>query len=316
MFVTLASIFASFILIIWSMVKVEPTVARVTSRILQPYIPAIIVPEQRLSTVDSQGGSELYQATLTKVLPEQGYRSKISLGSSVMKLVENGAIDPIKLDALRMGPSGLPADLRNAFSSTHDAPIVLTQDNAGVYVNVLWPIGLANYMSANETSPINGDRLGTFASTAGWTLGREQNGGSYFNRFRIVELTPSQEALVIRVAQNTYRPCCDNPTFFQDCNHGSALLGLLELGASQGLTEQELYEEALAFNSFWFPQQYIQTALHFRLTDNTEWDSVDPQVALSYEYASLSGWRRNVAAEIERVPDLLPPAGGAARCGA
>ncbi len=40
-------------------------------------------------------------------------------------------------------------------------------------------------------------------------------------------------------------------------NHGSALRGLLQLGASQGLSEEELYREALAFNSFWFPQNSV-----------------------------------------------------------
>src|SRR3546814_19376416 len=91
---------------------------------------------------------------------------------------------------------------------------------------------------------MNGDSLYNFASTGGWTLGKEQNGGAYFNKFRIVELTPEQVALVTQVAKSTYRPCCNNSTFFQDCNHGSALLGLLHLGASQGLTENELYQAA------------------------------------------------------------------------
>src|SRR3546814_21071392 len=79
-----------------------------------------------------------------------------------------------------------------------------------------WPLGLANYMSANESSPMNGDSLYNFASTGGWTLGKEQNGGAYFNKFRIVELTPEQVALVTQVAKSTYRPCCHNSTFFQD----------------------------------------------------------------------------------------------------
>ena len=41
--------------------------------------------------------------------------------------------------------------------------------------------------------------------------------------------------MVISIAKNAYRSCCDNSTFFQDCNHGWALLGLLQLGAGQGL---------------------------------------------------------------------------------
>jgi hypothetical protein len=49
------------------------------------------------------------------------------------------------------------------------------------------------------------------------------------------------------------------------CNHGSTLLGALELAASQGYNEYELYKLALQLNSFWFPQNYIETAIYFKV---------------------------------------------------
>lgn len=119
---------------------------------------------------------------------------------------------------------------------------------------------------------------------------------------------------VLSIAQNTYRPCCNNSTFFQDCNHGSALLGLLELGASQGLTEDELYQEALAFNSFWFPQNYIQTALYFSVVKNTGWEDVNPKIVLGKDFSTISGWSGTVAKEVAR-RGLVPQTGGGAGCG-
>lgn len=135
--------------------------------------------------------------------------------------------------------------------------------------------------ATNARSPLNGPSLLTFASTAGWNLGEAVNGGEYFNKLPIVELTPEQEALATRLAKSTYRPCCDNSTFFQDCNHGSALLGLLELGAAQGLSEDELFSEALAFNSFWFPDNYLRTALYFKVVKGKDWAEVDPRLVMS-----------------------------------
>ena len=198
---------------------------------------------------------------------------------------------------------------------TSHLPIHLTEGNADYYVNLLWPLGLANYMSTNESSPMSGDSLYNFASTGGWTLGKEQNGGAYFNKFRIVELTPEQETLVTQVAKSTYRPCCNNSTFFQDCNHGSALLGLLQLGASQGLTEDELYQEALAFNTFWYPQIYVQTALYFKVVEGIDWADVDPRIVMGSRYSALGPWRTSVGARVARIPNLLPKASDA-NCGA
>jgi hypothetical protein len=169
-------------------------------------------------------------------------------------------------------------------------------------------------MSTNDASPIKGKSLLTFASTSGWTLGLEANGGVYFNKVRVVDLTPDQEALATEIARKTYRPCCNNATFFQDCNHGSALLGLLELGASQGLAKDALYREALAFNSFWFPSNYVQTALYFKAVRHIDWERVDPVEIMGFDYSALGPWSKNVQAEVAKIPGLLPPR-NSATCG-
>ena len=261
------------------------------------FVPNSIVPTNlgvgmnRLYSANlSKTGDPLYDEAVVQVLPPGGFQSNISLGNSIIRLVQDGVINPKKFESLYRNGSAVPQELRNVLNQPSDQPIRLTRQNANVYLNLLWPLGLSNHMQANDMSPLNGSRLYNFSSTAGWTLGNASNGGLYFNKFRIVSLTPQQEAMVTMIAQNTYRPCCNNPTFFQDCNHGSALLGLLELGASQGLTENELYREALMFNSFWFPQVYVLLAVHFEASSHLGWSEVDPRLALSYDFSSLAGF--------------------------
>jgi len=265
------------------------------------------------ATAAAATNNPFFDEVVKKVLPEQGFQSTITLGDSVLKLVENGVIDRAKFEAVYKDRGGLPAELRTVLDQPLDQPVLLTRENANYYVNLLWPLGLANAMSTNRDSPIAGKSLFNFASTGGWNLGKEENGGAYFNKFPIVPLTPEQEALVTKIAQNTYRPCCNNSTFFQDCNHGSALLGLLQLGASQGLAEDELYREALAFNAFWFPTNYLQTALYFKAVKNIDWENVDPKLALGKDYSTISGWSGTVAKEVAS-RGLVPQAQGGAGC--
>jgi len=253
--------------------------------------------------------ARLHEHAIAQVVPAGGYQSRVVLGDSMVKLAREGVIDTKKFDALYAPRGGVPEELRGILTMSSHAPMLLTAKNAQLYVNILWALGLANRMEANNTSPLNGSSRFNFASTGGWTLGREANGGNYFNKFLIVALSPQQEALVTRVAQHSFRPCCDNSTFFQDCNHGSALLGLLALGASQGLNEEELFREAVAFNSFWFPHQYAHIALYFKVVKGVAWRDVDPRVVMSAELSSGSGWQKNVAQALQ-ARGLLPQQGG------
>ena len=294
----------------WGMLKTDPVIARALSQNT-----TLNLNDNQLNGADiATTGNLLFDEVLAKVLPEQGFQSKVQLGNSVVKLVENGVIDQAKFEAVYQGRGGFPSELKDVLTKPSPAPILLTRANAQYYVNLLWPLGLSNYMESNKSSPVNGKSLFNFASTGGWGLGKEENGGAYFNKFNIVELTPEQEALVTKIAQNTYRPCCDNSTFFQDCNHGSALLGLLQLGATQGLTEDELYREALAFNSFWFPDNYIQTALYFKAVKNIDWEQVDARVVMDKDFSTGSGWYENVNKEIKLL-DLMPKERSGASCG-
>ena len=259
----------------------------------------LAVPLLALAAPAAERG-RLLQEAAASVLPTGGHHSRVMLGDSIVRLQQEGALQMLKFEAVYAQRGGIPQELLGAFRQPSSKPIVLNRANAGVYVNLLWSLGLANRMLANHDSPLNGPAGSNFASTGGWTLGNAPKGGDYFNRFTIVELSPHQEALVARVARNIFRPCCGNSTFFQDCNHGSALLGLLALGAAQGLGEDELYREALAFNAFWFPDQYVQSALYFKEARNLEWRNVDAREVLSARFSSASGWRTNIANELAK----------------
>jgi hypothetical protein len=253
--------------------------------------------------------ARLHREMAALALPMGGYQSKVALGDSIVALTRAGVIDRKKFETLYAKDGAAREKLAEILDKPSHRPILITPRNARLYVNLLWPLGLANRMASNSASMLNGPSRSTFASTGGWNLGKRAEGGSYFNAFPIVELTAKQEALVTKIAQHSFRPCCDNSTFHQDCNHGSALLGLLALGASQGLGEDELYREALAFNSFWFPEQYTQIAIYFKVVKGVEWRNVDAGAALSAKYSSGSGMQANVARELQ-IRGLLTPQGG------
>lgn len=282
-----ATLFLAMIIALfgWNLLKTDPIVAGVAA------------PHAAPSTVSDP----LLQEIIGSVLPEKGFRSRIAFRDSVQKLIESGVIDPAKFESLYAGRSGgVPKELARLLERPSYDPMLLTAETAPYYLNLLWPLGLANRMAINASSPLNGPSLFRFASTGGWVLGKEENGGAYFNKFDIVPLTADEEALAKRIAEHAYRPCCDNSTFFQDCNHGSALLGLLELGASQGLSEDELWREALAFSSFWFPETYVKTALYFKAVKGIEWRDVDPKLVMGRAYSSASGWYANVERALQQ----------------
>ena len=133
--------------------------------------------------------------------------------------------------------------------------VAITAENSGMMLNMLWAFGLANKNPILENGPMMDPRYGgaeNFASTGGWTLAKG-NTMNHYSMHQFVTLTPEQQILVERVAKNIFRPCCKNSTYFPDCNHGMAMLGLLELMASQGATETDMYRISGEVNALWFP---------------------------------------------------------------
>ena len=258
---------------------------------------------------------QIYQSAVNQVLPEQGFKTDIIFGDSMKILVESVVIVLKKFENLYKTRGGISDDMLKILTNGSSEQIVINDKTAPVYLNLFWAIGLSNKTKFNKQSPINGKDLYGFASTGGWNLGKEENGGAYFNKIEVIRLTSEQEKLVLEVAQNTFRPCCDNSTFFQDCNHGSALLGALELAASQGYTRDQLYQLAVQLNSFWFPNNYIKTALYFKVFENKDFNRVDPKEIMSFKYSSASGWMKNVNEKLLNMPGFDSKNAGAS-CGA
>ncbi len=149
-------------------------------------------------------------------------------------------------------------DARLLIDEARDGTATITEDNAGVVLNLLWALGLGQKSVILSEGPMMNPRYGgadRFAATGGWTLA-EGGAMDHYGRHLFFPLTAEQEEQASRVTKNMFRPCCDNPAHFPDCNHGMAMLGLMELLASQGATDDELYDAALAVNTLWFPSQY------------------------------------------------------------
>lgn len=178
-------------------------------------------------------------------------------------------------------------------------------------LNLLWAYGLANKNPVLETGPIMDVRYGgptNMASVGGWTV----TTGSvmdHYDKHALAPLTSDQQALVEKIAKGIYRPCCNNSTYFPDCNHGMAMLGLLEYLASQGRTGEEMWNAAITANRAWFPDQYETIAQYLKIK-GIDVKSVTPQMLLSAEYSSGSGFARIAA----QVPQTRQERGGSG-CG-
>jgi len=243
-----------------------------------------------------------------QVLPKKGVALGIKFGDTVVKMVEMGAIDKDKM-------LSLSKDYEKFLAKPDNNELIITKENAGVLLNLLWPLGLSNKTTVLSEGPMGTtykDDVGNFASTGGWTLGKEE-GGKLFNRFAIVNLTPEQEKEVKGLAQNIFRSCCGNSTFFPDCNHGAAMLGFLELAVSAGMSKEEIYKKALYLNSFWFPQTYLDLANYFQVKQNKQWKDLDPKLILGSKYSSGQGYGA-VRKEMQEMGILEKPQGGAS-CG-
>lgn len=220
-------------------------------------------------------------------------------GNLGMRMVETGVIDRAKFEALYQGRGGLTEDEKRFLETNMKGNIVVTQENAGFILNLLWGLGLGNENTILEKGQMADARYGGaggFASTGGWTLA---NGDAmeHYSAHPFITLTQKQQRMVESVSGNIYRPCCNNPAIFPDCNHGMAMLGLLELMASQGVSEAQMYKTALAVNAYWFPDTYTAIAKYFAKR-GTVWANIDPKEALSATYSSAQGYRQ-ILSEVE-----------------
>ncbi len=68
-----------------------------------------------------------------------------------------------------------------------------------------------------------------------------------------------------------------------------AMLGVLELMASQGASADEMFVAAKYINAFWFPQQTLETALYLQRNEGVDFVDADARLVVSDQLSSASG---------------------------
>ena len=248
------------------------------------------------SSKTTEKGSQAHAdmgALIDQVNPPDGYQLSIRYGDFAPKLVAAGVIDYAGFVKLyqEIG-SPLNEQQINILTKGSDAPVVFNKENQHFLLNLFWALGLANQnriMTEGMMMRDGSEEALRFASTGGWTISAKPVSEIYAIQ-PFITLTDEQQKHLEEVASAVYRPCCNNPTIFPDCNHGMAMLGLLELMASQAASTSEMFEAAKYVNAFWFPQQMLELATYFSSAKNISFTEVDSRQAVGKEFFSGGGF--------------------------
>lgn len=233
-----------------------------------------------------------------KVLSSQGVVLPVTWGDLGTKLASVGVIDADTFKAIYEDRGAFTDEYKNLLLGQNNGKLKITNENAGYLLNLFWALGLASkneILEKGEMANAKYGGAGNFASTGGWTIA-EGNAMNHYSRHLFFTLTPEQQTLVDKVSRGIYRPCCGNSTHFPDCNHGMAMLGLLELMASQGVSEEDMWKAALVVNSYWFPDTYLTIATYMK-NKGIDWKDVNPQEILGINFSSAQGYAR-IAAQV------------------
>lgn len=273
-----------------------------------------------------------------QVVPKTGYVLSFKWGDNVHKLVEAGALNPSNLSILlNNSKEPLTPVEKKILNGTYNGYIQFNSTNVEFVQLVLWSLGVNNNNTIVNNGPIinasipyansinNNVTLKQklnqnvtpqwvasryFASTGGYgPIGKLQLG-----MLNIMSLSPSEQIIADYTAENSYRPCCNNPTAFPDCNHGAAALGLIELLASQGANQSQIFSAVKYFNQYQFPQQYSEIAAYFD-SQGKNYSQVNSSEVIGYSFSSYSGYSTAHQYLIKN-GILAQPTGSNASCGA
>lgn len=235
--------------------------------------------------------SELFD----EINPTSGYEINASFNDLGPKMIKSGIIDLDKFKSVySKSNQPLTKEQEEILTKGIDKKIKIDRENSYFLLNFFWAVGLNNkskILDSGEIMNYGGlKEVGNFASTGGWSLAKGDT-MNYYSKTPLILLTPEQEELVEKVTSNIFRPCCNNSTAFPDCNHGMALLAVMQLMASNGATESEMYEAGKYFNAFWFPGNYYDLVLYFKNKEGINFKDIDAKLLLSRDYSSASGAR-------------------------
>lgn len=242
---------------------------------------------------NNQNSSGDLTALINEINPPDGYEIQAIFGDVGPKLIAAGAIEPKSFELVYQ-QAGRPLsekEMSILVNSTQDK-VVINQHNSYFLLNFFWALGLTNknpILDEGVIQEASGGKIEQFASTGGWTIGQKPV-TELFSSATIIELTDEQQSRVEQVAAQVYRPCCNNPTIFPDCNHGMAMLGLLELMASQNASVNDMFTAAKYINAFWFPQQTLEQGIFLKHAKELDYKDVDASVIVGKDYSSISGF--------------------------
>lgn len=241
-------------------------------------------------------------------LPEQ-YTLPVVFGDVGPRLIEAGAIDlPRFLQVYQQAGQPLTMTQRAILTDGSDAEILINQQNAYFLLNFFWALGLANHNPLLTEGLIAARSEGKIERLATKPI------ADVFAKTTLVALTPDQQTRLEEAVGGIYRPCCDNPTSFPDCNHGMAMLGLLELMAAKDASIDAMLDAARYVNAFWFPQQMHEIATLLKVTEGIDYANADARRMVSANYASGSGFN-SVHNWLVSTGNLGKPASDGNSCG-
>jgi len=218
----------------------------------------------------------------SKVLPKEGFTIDATWGSSVKDLVDAGALDPVKLEGIlknQYAQEMKPEWRKILAGEAANEKLAINNENAVFMMYVLWA-----FSKHNENAILTDSPLAKYFNNYDIGVGRAGYGD-----VKLLSLSPEQQAIAEKVALNSYRPCCGNSTGWPDCSHGFSALGLVEIMASQGYSEKEIFDAFVKFNSFWFPSTYIQNAVYFKMAEGKNWDEIDKEIVAGKNFSSQQG---------------------------
>lgn len=231
-------------------------------------------------------------ALYEQVNPREGYALPVSYGELGPRLLASGVINYDAFAAIYENSGNpLSAEQIEILKKGSDEKIVINAQNAHFLLNFFWAVGLVNKNQILTEGPMvqySGGQIEGFASTGGWGLASKPVTELYAS-LELIPLTAEQQKLVEEVAAAIYRPCCNNHTLFPDCNHGMAMLGILELMASQGASADEMFEAAKYINAYWFPQQTLEAALYLKSNEGTDFADAEARLVVGETISSASG---------------------------
>lgn len=239
--------------------------------------------------------TDMRKKLFEEINPIKGFEINAKYGDLGPRMIASGVIDLDKFTTTyKQNGQELTKEELDILTKGSNKKIRIDGSNSYFLLNFFWAAGLANksrVLTEGEMMNYGGlEGAGNFASTGGWSLGKT-NPMDYYAKSSLIPMTPIQEELAQRVASGVYRPCCNNSTAFPDCNHGMALLSVLQLLAANGAKEDQMFEAAKYFNAYWFPGNYYDLALYFKDKDGKDFKEIPGKIILSKEYSSASGWQ-------------------------